>query len=147
MGFEDGESRAFGLLDGFGGTSIEGGLAMTRFGIGAGFDVFVTSVGKQFFGFHVVLKVGLQNGHQFRVAGRVVNGNEQFDSTVEVAWHPVGAGDEQTFVTAVIEIEDAAVFEKSIDHAGDGDVFGKARDAGPEATDAAHVETNSDSCL
>ena len=41
----------------------------------------------------------------------VEDGEGDLDAPPEVAGHPVGAGDKDAFITAVVEVEDAAVFE------------------------------------
>ena len=70
--------------------------------------------------------------------GRVFHGGTDFDAAEEVAPHPVGAGDEELFAPAAVEVEHAGVFEQAADDGAHADVFGKAGYAGAQGAHAAH---------
>ena len=61
----------------------------------------------------------------------VFDWEDGFDSTIEVARHPVGATCEDMWLTAIVifEVEDAAVFQVASQYTANSDVF----------TDAFHV--------
>ncbi len=74
--------------------------------------------------------------------GMSFNGDEQFDTAIQVARHPVSTTDLHQFVTAVIEVEHACVFQESIDDADDCDVFAETRYTWFEAADAANIQAD-----
>ena len=76
--------------------------------------------------------------------GGVFDGGDGFDAPIEVAVHPVGGADVKLFVAVVEEVIDAGVFEETAQDAVDGDVFGHAFDAGPEAAESADDELDFD---
>ena len=70
----------------------------------------------------------------------VVNRRYGFYSPVEVARHPVSRAEVELIVTAVREVEEARVLEKTPDNAHHPDSVAHARNSGPQAADAAHYE-------
>ncbi len=68
----------------------------------------------------------------------VAHGEDAFDTTEEVALHPIGTAEvEQRFAT-VGEAEDAAVLEEASEYAAHADGLALTWYAGNEAADAAH---------
>ncbi len=79
------------------------------------------------------------------VHGRIEDRAQRLDAAVEIARHHVGGGDvDRGFrmrqAVAAAEAVDAAVLEEAADDRLDADILGQARDAGPQAADAAHHE-------
>ena len=72
----------------------------------------------------------------------IVNREHQLDALVEVARHPVGAGEVDLLLAAVQEIVDARVLEKTIDDRDHLDVLAVPGHAGPQRADAAHVQAD-----
>src|SRR6185312_9452238 len=61
---------------------------------------------------------------------------------VEVAWHQVRRADVDLPVPVTLEGVDPGVLEEAPDDRDDADVLGYARDARPQAADAADVEVD-----
>src|ERR1043166_7561462 len=72
----------------------------------------------------------------------VADRRERLDAPIEVAFHHVGAADVHLLVPAVLEPEDARVFQEAADDRAHADVIADAGDAGTQAADAAddHVD-------
>ncbi len=91
MGFED---RAAGLL---GGTNrvhdfaIEFILAAKRSMSFTGMQRFIRPVGLELSRLHVVLQIRSENVQQTLAERGRFHGDEQFDATIEIARHPIGA--------------------------------------------------------
>lgn len=77
----------------------------------------------------------------------ILDGKEDFDAGIEIALHPVGATEIEIGLTAVFEIENAAVLEETADDAADADTAADASQAGDESALAANDEINFDSGL
>ena len=74
------------------------------------------------------------------------HGRHEFDAVVEIPRHPVGGREEDVLLAAVIEAEDAAVFEEAADDAAHADVFADVLESGAQHADAAHDEVDFDAC-
>src|SRR5688572_3105996 len=112
-------------------------LRVERLGI-ARFRTSVSAFGLKFARLFGISEIGLEillpkESFQLLVSDRCQN----LDPTVEVSRHPVGAADINFAMTAVLEIVDAAVFEKSPDDASHPDILGHAWDARSKRADAA----------
>src|SRR5215813_1630541 len=72
------------------------------------------------------------------------DGRDDLDPPGEIAVHPVGGPDEELSVhgtvVAVGEVKDPRMLEESPNDRPDADPLGPARNAGPEAAEAAHDE-------
>ena len=75
---------------------------------------------------------------------RVLDREHDLDAAAEVARHPVGRGEEDLGLVVVLEVGDPRVLEELVDDADDPDVLGDARNAGPEAADAADDQVDAD---
>ena len=106
----------------------------------AGRRGLVASVGEEFSAFHGVMQAGVQDVNQTPAAVGIFHRDQQFDAPIEIAWHPVGTGEEHTFVTAVKEIDQPTVFQKAVDDAHHANAFAESRHAGSETADASHVQ-------
>ncbi len=81
----------------------------------------------QFPGFHIVGKINLQRIDQDLHSRRIFDGDEQLDTTVQIAGHPIGAADEDLLFSALVKIEDTAMLQKAVDDTDDVDVFAHSR--------------------
>src|ERR1700733_1597342 len=63
---------------------------------------------------------------------RILDAEDHFHALVDISLHPIGAAEEKLGLAAVAEDEDAAVFEKSPDHAAHADAAAEAANAGAE---------------
>ena len=61
-----------------------------------------------------------------------------FHTTVDIPGHEVGRPQVDLFVSAIAEVVDAAVLEKTADNAGDFDVLADARESRTKTARAAH---------
>ena len=73
---------------------------------------------------------------------RVFDGEDDFAAFEEVAGEPVGAAAVDLLLAAVLEVEDAAVFEKTADDGADADVFAEAFMPGAQGRHAADDEVD-----
>ena len=87
------------------------------------FESLVASIVIEFPSVLVVLEIGSQEVDEFLFARFVFDGGEQFDTSVQGSWHPVGAGDEHSVLASMAKVQDTGVFEESVDDAHDRDVF------------------------
>jgi len=70
-----------------------------------------------------------------RLERGIFDGEERLDPPPEVARHPVGAGEEDLGVAAVLEVENAAVLEVLVHDARDPDGLRHARQPGTQTAD------------
>jgi hypothetical protein len=75
----------------------------------SGLQPFVAAVGAEPVAIGIISKAYLEETDQAIAAGLVFDRNEQFDTAVEVPRHPIGTGDKDPLITAVMEMEDAAM--------------------------------------
>lgn len=85
-----------------------------------GANPLIASIRQQSSSLDVVLQTRIQD-FLFQVGpqSRIADWGEQFDPLVKVALRPVGAPDIDFFFSAVEEVEDSGVLQKSTDYAGD----------------------------
>ena len=74
----------------------------------------------------------------------ILDGKEDFNASVKITLHPIGATEIKIGCASIFEIEDAAVFEKASDNAANADATTDATQAGDESTLAANDEINFD---
>ncbi len=77
----------------------------------------------------------------------VKDGEAGLDAVIEVAHHPVGRGEVELLVAAVVEQEHAGVLEEAIDDADGADVFAQARHARHERADGPGDDVDADARL
>lgn len=130
-----GDGDEFGLAAAEGNTAFDGSWPIAAIGLDdAGFDV-VGEMESEDFGGHAFAEVAIEDGE------------DDFDAAEEIAWHPIGAADEDFGLAGIFEIEDTAVFEEPVDDAADGDIFAEALDLGAQAADPADDEIDFDAGL
>ena len=72
---------------------------------------------------------------------RVKDRKDDFDPVIEVAPHHVGAAQVDALIRRrVLEVENAAVFQKAPDNADHADILAQAGDTGAQAADPAHQQ-------
>ncbi len=104
----------------------------------------VLTGGVQTAGFDIVAKVRFQDMHRPQFAFSVQHRDQQLDSTIQVAGHPVGAGDVHEVIAAMVEVKNPGVFQHPVDDAGHANVLADSGQTGPQATDAANIQANLD---
>src|ERR1017187_6175335 len=134
-------SVLLGLFGGFAGL-LEEDLLGTGCLDAGGVQPLMATVGQELARFGIVLEGCPQDANQPGLGRRVDNGHEQLDAAVEVARHPVGAGNKNERFAAMMKIQDAAVFEETVHNADDPDVLTQFRDTGPQTADAANIKLN-----
>ena len=97
--------------------------------------------------FDVVGRVGFQDRYQPFAASRIFDRDQQFHSLVQIARHPVCAGDKRQIIAAVAKVDDAAVFEISIQNADNADVIAQARYVRSQTANAPYVQVDLHACL
>ena len=71
-------------------------------------------------GFRLVLQICAEDViFQYADQANIFDREEHFDPPVKVARHEIGAAEIDFLVSAVAEVEDAAVFQEAADDAGD----------------------------
>ena len=126
--------------------------AEPRVGVGLGADagalrgtvVRVPLLGIEHAGLRVVGELEGEDVLDLGAEFVVVDREGDLDAAVEVAVHPVGRGQEELGVAAVIEAVDAGVFEEAVHDAPCLDVLAEVRDAGRQPTEPADEEANVD---
>ena len=99
-------------------------------------------------GFDVIREVSWDNDlEELAAKFDIENGENDFDSAVEITRHEIGAAEVNMGISGVVKNVDAAVFEEAIDDTSNGDVITEARNAGAEATDATNEELDGDALL
>src|SRR6266478_193952 len=125
-----------GLFGGFAGLLEEDPLGMYRLLVAGWMQPFMATVGHELARFDVVLERRSQDGNQPGLGRQVDDRHEQLDAAVEVARHPVGAGNKNERFAAMMEIQDAAVFQETVHDADDPDVLTQFWHTGPQTADA-----------
>ena len=97
--------------------------------------------------FLIVRELHIDHGLQTMAEIGITYRDHEFDTVIEVSWHPVRTADIQLFTTAIGEPEDAAVLQEAADEASDGDVVTDAGDARDEYADPPDDELDPDACL
>src|SRR5690606_36397048 len=92
----------------------------------------------------VVGKIKVELLADARLQRRVEDREHDLDAAEEVAVHPVGARAVELVGTAVQEPVAAALLEETPHDRAHVDVLGDARNAGPQAADAAHDQVDAD---
>ena len=106
----------------------------------SGLQPFVAAVCAEPVAIGIISKAYLEETNQTIAAGRVFDRNEQFDTAVEVPRHPIGTGDKDPLITAVMEMEDAAMLQEPIDDTDHRDILAHFLYPGPQAADAPDIE-------
>jgi hypothetical protein len=68
----------------------------------------------------------------------VFNRKHQFDPAEEIARHPISAAGKNLWLTGILEIENAAVFEEPIHDAAHRNVVAQTLQLGAQTTNPAH---------
>lgn len=68
------------------------------------------------------------------------DGKENFDTTIQVSWHQVGAAHEHLILAAISKIIDTGMFEKPADDRGDRDGGADVGDSRSQPADASDLE-------
>ena len=95
----------------------------------------VTSVAEHFSSFGGIRQVSFE--HRINEIARqtfVIDWEDDFDASVEIARHHVGAAAKYLLGAAIAEIIDATMFEKPSQNAVNADVFAQSGDAGAQTT-------------
>ena len=119
-------------------------LGVDRLALAFVCQVAVRAVAVHGIGLDVVVEVYFQDALDPFFMRREFDRCHQFDAFVEVARHPVCRRNEDVFLAAVVEVEQAAVFQEAADDAVDFDVFADARQARADDADAADDEADLD---
>src|SRR3989454_1204145 len=136
------------LAGGFAGEVLERDLGPQRRLAVAGGASAVGAVGEQLAHLDGVREDGLQDvPHDARLKRWILDREERFDPSPEVARHPVGAGQKDLGIAAVLEVENAAVLEVLVHDARDPDGLRNARKPGTQAADAPDHELDGDAAL
>ena len=104
------------------------------------FQPVVATIGHEFPRVLIVLKVGGQDLDELTLAGRVLDGREELDASIQGPGHPIGAGNKDGVLATMAKMQDACMLEGSIDDAHDGNVFAQASDGGLQTTDSANIQ-------
>ena len=97
----------------------------------------VAPVGAEIPRLHVVRRAHVEALDEPRAHGGVLDGHHHLDPAMEVARHPVGAGEVHLVLAAVGELEHAPVLEVAVDQRAHLDGLGDLGDPRPQAADAA----------
>lgn len=130
VGLKHGELGAGSILGSVLITPIKDLLAAGGLAAGIARNRFVSAVRQQPAGFHIILQADLQRRQQAIAGLRLFDRNQQFHTSVQIAGHPVGAGNKQPLIAAVVEVRDPAVFQKPVNHARNRDILAETGDAG-----------------
>ena len=99
-------------------------------------------------GFDVIREVSWDNDiEELAAKFDIENGENDFDSAVEITRHEIGAAEVNMGISGVVKNVDAAVFEEAIDDTSNGDVITEARDAWAQATNSTNQELDGDPFL
>src|SRR5690606_37699166 len=90
-------------------------------------------------GLDIVPEISVKDRNQSAACNWLLNRDEQLDSPVEVARHPVGTRDKHPLVAAMVEVENASVFQEAIHDADHFNIVTQSRHAGAQAADAADI--------
>ena len=76
--------------------------------------------------------------------GGIFDGEDDFDSSEEIAGHPIGASEVEGGIAGVFEVENPRVFEVATDDRADGDIRTDFGDSWSETADPADDEIDFD---
>ena len=119
-------------------------LGVDRLALAFVCQVAVRTVAVHGIGLDIVVEIYFQDTLDPFFMRRKFDGRHQFNAFIEVARHPVSRRNEDVFLAAVIEVEQAAVFQEAADDAVDFDVFADAGQTRTDDADAADDEADLD---
>ena len=137
------------VLAGFGGAAgllVEGFLGAEGLFAFGGNDRGGAAVAEDAPGIAVVVEIGFENFNEAAFDRFFLDGDHQLDAFFEISRHPVGGGDEDQGVAALVEIEEAGVLEVAVDDGKNLNIFREFL-PGDKAADAADVELDLDAGL
>src|SRR5579883_3504065 len=106
-------------------------------------ETYIAPAGLEFAGVDGIIQHAFE---QFIAQGRaqdgIIDGEERFYASIQVALHHVRAAQQNFFVAAIAKVIDATVLQKAAYDAAHADSFAQTRDAGAQTADTTYNQVD-----